>query len=106
MVISSRPPVKAPSLPEWEALIKPEPGQGESVVLGARADEPLPRSIADVRQQVARLDYQNLDPYVASVAGSIAARQWLPGDCNNVAGGRQHSRTSRPVTGGPQQCYR
>lgn len=56
-------------------MIKPEPGQGESVEIGARADEPLPRSIADVRQQVARLDYQNLDPYVASVAGSIAASQ-------------------------------
>lgn len=75
MVISSRPHVKAPSLKEWEALIKPEPGHGESVEIGARADEPLPRSIADVRQQVARLDYQNLDPYVASVAGSIAASQ-------------------------------
>ncbi|MBX3166500.1 MAG: hypothetical protein KF760_03770 [Candidatus Eremiobacteraeota bacterium] len=75
MVISSRPPVKALSLPEWEALIKPEPGQGESVEIGARADEPLPRSIADVRRQVAGLDYQSLDPYVASVAGSIAASQ-------------------------------
>ena len=75
MIITSRLPAKTPSLPEWEALIKPEPGQGESVEIGARADEPLPRSIADVRQQVAALDYQNLDPYVASVAGSIAASQ-------------------------------
>lgn len=75
MVISSRPPIKAPSLPEWEALIKPEPGQGEKVEIGSRADDPLPRSIADVRRQVERLDYQKLDPYVASVAGSIAASQ-------------------------------
>lgn len=43
--------------------------------IGARADEPLPRSIADVRKQAAGLDYQQLDPYVASVAGSIAASQ-------------------------------
>ena len=56
-------------------MIKPEPGQGESVEIGCREDEPLPRSMADVRRQVAGLDYQNLDPYVASVAGSIAASQ-------------------------------
>jgi len=68
-------PAKAPSLDEWEKLIEPEPGQGESVEIGCRQDEPLPASIADVRKQVAGLDFYKIDPYVASVAGSIGASQ-------------------------------
>ena len=75
MVICNRPSFKAPSLPQWEALIKPEPGQGEKVEIGGRAEEPLPRNMAEVRRQVAGLDYLKVDPYVASVAGSIAASQ-------------------------------
>ncbi len=65
----------APSLQQWNELIKPEPGQGDAVVLGRRADEPLPASIDAFRQQVAGLDFHALDPYVASVGGSISAGQ-------------------------------
>lgn len=64
-----------PTLKEWETLIRPEPGQGDEVILGRRRDEPLPKSVAEVRQKAARLSFHNLDPFVATVAGGIASGQ-------------------------------
>ncbi|MBT9582714.1 hypothetical protein IV102_05155 [bacterium] len=71
----SRMASKSPSLEDWNQFLKPGPGEGDCVVPGLRADEPLPGSIAEVRQQVSRLDYLPLDPFVASVAASVAANQ-------------------------------
>lgn len=68
-------PVRKPTSAQWNHLIKPEPGQAEPAVLKRRADEPLPASIDEFRQQVAALDYLPLDPFVASVGGSISANQ-------------------------------
>ena len=74
--VIQRPTVlRRPSLDEWNALLKPDPGQGDAVVPGRRADEPLPTSMTQVRQQVARLSYLPLDPFVASVGGSVSADQ-------------------------------
>ena len=64
-----------PSLEQWDELIAPAPGEGDAVVPGLHADEPLPASIAQVRQQVSQLDFLPLDPFGASVAASIGASQ-------------------------------
>lgn len=66
---------RKPSLQQWDQLMSPSPGQGEATVVGRRADEPLPESVDDFRRQVADLDYLPIDPFVASVAGSVGANQ-------------------------------
>lgn len=66
---------KKPTLDEWDDLMKPDEGQGSGTVVGRRENEPLPQSIDEVRDQVSQLTYHPIDPYVASVAGSIGAGQ-------------------------------
>lgn len=64
-----------PTLQEWNELIQPAPGEGDQVVLGRRAEEPLPASMAEVRRKVKELDFHPLDPFVATVAAAIGADQ-------------------------------
>jgi pimeloyl-ACP methyl ester carboxylesterase len=66
---------RKPTLQQWENLMSPAPGQGEPTEVGCRADDPLPQSIDEFRRKVSELDYLPLDPFVASVAGSVGANQ-------------------------------
>jgi len=78
MQIATRPPLpgfRKPNLEEFQQLFKPAPGEGLPVIPGRRAQEPLPETLDDVRKQVAELDFHPLDPFVASVAGSVSASQ-------------------------------
>jgi len=75
LVQTHRIPPLRPSLAQWNDLIKPSPGQGDSVVLGRRENDPLPQSIQDVRRSVNQLDFHSLDPFVATVGAGIAADQ-------------------------------
>ncbi len=78
--LAAAPPVASPrpaepTLAQWQDIVSPLPGHGDLVEIGKRRDEAGFVSIDDVRERVAALDYHAIDPYVASVAGSIGGER-------------------------------
>lgn len=69
------PRASEPSLAVWQEIVSPLPGHGDMVEIGKRKHEAGFVSIDDVRERVAALDYHAIDPYVASVAGSIGGER-------------------------------
>ncbi len=64
-----------PSRAEWTKLVSAAPGEGDAVVIGRRATESIPESVSEVRKKLNTLDFLPIDPFVASVAASVAADQ-------------------------------
>lgn len=69
------PRLAEPTVAQWQEIVSPPPGHGDMVEIGKRKDEAGFVSIDEVRERVAALDYHDIDPFVASVAGSIGGER-------------------------------
>lgn len=70
---SRKEPEHTLSKSEWIDLITPGEGEGDEVVIGKDKDDSPGLSIRETRERVAALKFHKIDPYVASIAGSVAA---------------------------------
>ncbi len=62
-----------PTLEGWDQLMRSDPGQEREVEVGRRRHAVSLGTIGEVRQQVAELEFHDIDPYVATVASGVAA---------------------------------
>ena len=63
----------APPRQDWDEAIKPAPGTEDKIDVGCRAGESVADSMAQVRDNVAKLSFHKIDPFVATVAAGVAA---------------------------------
>ncbi|MCA9781193.1 MAG: hypothetical protein KC800_30945, partial [Candidatus Eremiobacteraeota bacterium] len=57
---------------EWDKLVKPREGQGDVVSLDQAPDRDSFETIDEARARVGQLDFHPIDPFVASIASSVA----------------------------------
>lgn len=64
-----------PTRETWDQIISPAPGQEDLVDIGSRSGEAVPTTIQETREQVAKLGFHKIDPFVATIAASVGASQ-------------------------------
>ena len=57
---------------DWNKLVKPKEGQGDLVTLDRVPDGDHFETIGEARARVGQLDFHPIDPFVASIASSVA----------------------------------